>query len=118
MISNPHRIEVTIDRDGHVTGVMKCDAPHGAPCRLWCLHDCETADDEHEIHHQLVDQGRCIRTDGWFDEIFDTYSGEEAPLHSGPVDLIWESDFYSWRYSDDATTQGEALAARGTEATS
>lgn len=116
-MSNPHRIEVTIDRDGYITGRMICDAPHGADCRLWCVHDCTETTDEHLHEHHLEDQGRCIQTDGWFDEIFDAYSGDQAPLHSGPVNLHWHGDFYTWTYATEPTEHAEhaALAAEEPE---
>lgn len=106
MSVNPHRIEVTIAPGGYVRAVMKCDAPVGAPCRLWCLHDCETAHDDHELYHHLVDQGCCVQIDGWFDDDpFDAYTGVEAPLRSGPVVLVWEGDYFTWRYDEGEGAQ-------------
>jgi hypothetical protein len=42
-----------------------------------------------------------VRTDGWFDDgsmIPEQYSGGRHKVVSGPVELIWEGDYYSWRY--------------------
>lgn len=99
MSANPHRIEVLIETDGYIEARMVCDANAGAPCRLWCDHGCEYIHG-HEAD-ELRDQGRCVQIEGWFDDVFDAYSGRTAPLRSGSVDFIWEGDYYTWRYADE-----------------
>ena len=98
-----HRIEVTIDTDGGIDAAIVCDAPEGASCRTWCDEGCEFGTSEHWENHTLRDQGYCTQVEGWFDDPFECYGGSTAPLRSGPVDLIWEGDYFTWRYADDKT---------------
>lgn len=96
---NPHRVEISIDRDGDIDATFCCDAAVGAPCRLWCDEGCESAGADHGTYHELSDQGMCGQTEGWFDDApFESYSGEQAPLRSGRVLLHWEGDYYTWSY--------------------
>lgn len=96
---NPHRVEVYIETGGGVDMEIVCDAPEGAPCRLWCDEGCESAGPDHGEIHELRDFGYCLRTEGWLDEPFDAYSGVRTELRSGPVLLEWEGDYYTWKYA-------------------
>jgi hypothetical protein len=92
--THPHQVQVIIDVQ------ITCNAPEGAPCRLWC-DVCEERTQPDHDQHEKRDQGYCVRTDGWFDDgsmIPEQYSGGRHKVVSGPVELIWEGDYYSWRY--------------------
>jgi len=110
-VSNPHRIEVTDPESTFTSGVrIVCDAPVGAPCRLWCDEtECEEGASENHESHTLSDQGYCARTEGWFDDFpADCYDGDVLAfdaLHSGPVILTWNGDWMVWSYDTGSTSQ-------------
>lgn len=110
-MTNPHRIEVTIEPRWGIRARLLCDAPVGAQCRLWCDKGCDSAGEDHADYHELSDTGYCIKTEAWFDdEPFELYHGDEHPLRSGPVELEWQGDTYTWAYpkSDDSGSGGES----------
>lgn len=104
MNNQPHRVKVTLTQLYGVGVEIVCDAPEGAPCRMWCDEGCEHATLEHTANHKLRDQGYCTKTEGWFDvEPLDLYVGPNTELRSAPVELIWDDGYYAWRYADDET---------------
>jgi len=109
MNNQPHRVKVTISQINGIGMDMVCDAPEGAPCRMWCDEGCEFATPEHLANHRLRDQGYCTKTEGWFDEDdpIDLYVGPPTELRSGPVEVIWDDDHYTWRYSDDEAGEND-----------
>lgn len=104
MSENPHRVKVTLTQLYGVGVDIVCDAPEGASCRMWCDEGCEFGTLEHWENHTLRDQGYCTQTEGWFDEEpLELYAGPATELRSGPIDLIWDGDCFTWRYADDNT---------------
>lgn len=107
---NPHRLEIELHGKGsgayiHYQGV--CDAPAGAPCRMWCEHpDCQedTASEDH-ANHVLVDQGQCNPTT-WLNcdpsMIPELYEGEPTQLRPGHITLTQDCDGVNWSYSEPA----------------
>lgn len=111
MPTNPHRIEVEISGHpyglrGEITFTGVCDAPEGAPCRMWC-DDPNCLEEAREGHaeHLLRDQGECgavgsLNADPGF--IPELYNGPPAPLRSGSINLVQDCDGVSWSYADES----------------
>ena len=119
---NPHRIELEISSGA--LGILRgdiafngvCDAPEGAPCRMWCDNpECQEdeASDEHG-DHTLVDQGECGLISGLNADpsyIPEAYDGPKVPLRPGFIELSADIDGVSWRYSDAITDITESEKA-------
>lgn len=109
-LPNPHRLEIELSGRGinaRIDYKAVCDAPVGAPCRMWCKHpDCQedTVSDDH-ADHALVDQGQCnlaesLNVDpGMIPEV---YEGETTQLRPGPITITPDCDGVTWTYSGPA----------------
>jgi hypothetical protein len=121
-----HRIDITIDTRSGIGHKFHCAATEGASCRLVCPDGCEefsttnhvsdTLGDDREWlqpltdeertdlvrRHTLVDGGECnsltfLENDP--DYFWELYDGEPAPIHSGPVEFVWNGEFVTWHYT-------------------
>lgn len=104
---NPHRIDIEIAAGGDVRPTVSCSAPEGAPCRLHC-GICEDYWTDDHNSHEMVDQGYCLATEGWFDDqmlVLEMYDGEPQPIHSGAISIAFDGDGMTWSYDDGTTTQ-------------
>lgn len=108
--SNPHRLEVELsgrDLGYNIFYSAVCDAPEGAPCRMWCDHpDCQEESRAHDHDsHALHDQGRCGAVESLNADpsmIPELYSGEPTQLRPGPIDIAMDCDGATWTYSEPA----------------
>lgn len=108
VVPNPHRIDIELAAGGDVRPTVSCSAPEGAPCRLHCGICEDYWNDDHNAH-EMVDQGYCLGTEGWFDDpsqILEMYDGDAEPIHSGPIRLTFDGDGVTWSY--DETTEAAA----------
>src|SRR4051812_204210 len=100
-----HSLSVWISRFGGVLLHPVCDAPVGAPCRMWCEQGCLDSDSEGHDAHELVDQGYCIPLeyitedgDGWTHE---SYIGPDRRLVQVPIELESQGESFRWRMAED-----------------
>lgn len=99
-MTHPHSVKLTIDRIS-LEVQFSCTASEYAPCRLSCVHSCDSYEEGDGCDHELVDGGYC-RLTRWFEdscEGLENYNGDRHELASGPVVLAWNSQGYvEWRY--------------------
>ena len=97
-----HRVTWYHDQDV-VVGEVVCDEPEGAPCRLICEARCEQwVSEGHE--HPLASSPCNLRE--WLMEVplAENYAGKNgAPVRNGEVLIEWNGDFYTWRYTEEAS---------------
>ena len=119
---NPHRVTVTLaepEEDGWrdtPTVDFTCDAAEDAECRTYPECDCEifTKDGQgnDENGHPYIAGQECWLK-GWFDNTEPDYMGADAvdglPTlgKSGPIVAEFESDYVTWQWADDETTETE-----------
>jgi hypothetical protein len=103
-----HSLELTIGTDGDVDFRIKCAAPVGAACRLWCENGCEQHpvydEDGEEIIEPLFDHGWCIATEGYFDDtslIPELYSGDYQVIARLPIRVWWDGDGARWEWPEE-----------------
>lgn len=109
-VPGPHRLEIELSGQPlgfNISYRAVCDAPEGAPCRMWCDHpDCQDGSrtDDHDSH-PLHDQGQCGAVDTLNADpsmIPEVYSGEPTQLRPGPIDITPDCDGAEWTYSEPA----------------
>jgi hypothetical protein len=101
LVAPTHSMRLTIEV-GSVVADWTCIADEGAACRMTCPEGCETWDDDH-WPHRLVDKGECNAVEWLDNDAWDeTYGGDPEHLRSGPVEVWWNGDGYSWRYPQAA----------------
>jgi len=112
-VEHPHRVTYHPETDTEPWRlVAHCDAPVGAPCRLWCAEGCEEDGAEEHAEHELVDQGQCITLE-WLrlSDVEDFYAGPDlTEFHDGPIRTFWDFDGVQWEYATTNPTS-DALAA-------
>ena len=115
--TSPHRLEITLQERplGYIEYRAVCDAPVGAPCRMWCEHpDCQedSASDDHDTH-VLVDHGECGVTT-WLNcdkgMIPELYTGPTTTLRQGFIEIASDFDGVTWTYAEDAAPGPAELA--------
>jgi hypothetical protein len=52
--------------------------------------------------HTLVDAGYCVAAHwiGSATDVIESYTGPEAPVVSGPVDVVWVDAEWLWRFAE------------------
>ena len=115
-----HHIALTLLSGGGVSAEFTCtETDPLAACRVTCEQDCEEwtyergpngpfhlmfDDDGHEDGwHPLIPVNYCVVVVLMDNSVWDeTYSGDDTPARSGPIDVKWIGEGYTWRYAGEA----------------
>lgn len=111
-----HTVAWTLKDYGAIEATFTCHEPEGASCREYCKGMCEDGfrvcdgNCEAEGHDPVT--GRhcascgtpivphtCIKVE-WMenDGGVETYGGPTVPLRDGPVEFVWQLDYFDWHY--------------------
>jgi len=115
-VTTHHAITVTIEPD-LVDARFACTAPPGADCRWTNGPGCECESwagpfrDAIGTYHETDDGDRHYMVPSectvlpWLEnaEWEETYRGQFGPVRSGPIDVEWNDDGYTWSYPEEAS---------------
>lgn len=99
-----HAIKVTIREGGPLCAEFICNADDHAECHYYCpLDSCEEGcmfPAQHRPgyeHFKQCGMVTWLEEGGTWDE---QYEGPDAELRSGPIEMVWQGDYYTWRYAE------------------
>lgn len=100
-----------------IESTFTCHEPEGADCREYCQGQCEdgplVCDTCKGYGHEPRTDRHCARCGTpitpcecikveWMDNDggLDCYAGPTVPLHDGPVEFVWQNDYFDWHYKE------------------
>lgn len=100
---NGHSIHLSIGNGGLESVEWRCHQPPDADCRAWCEKpECEEGCTNYLAHRRdWKHSDQCLQLvfleeGGTWDE---QYEGPTTDVRSGPIELMWRGDCYSWSYA-------------------
>lgn len=103
-----HSLHLLISTGGYFSCVWMCEAGPEADCRNHCPDDhCISREDgceDYDLHRPrwvANDRDECwvlpwLENSDWVE----TYSGPNTEVRSGPIELTWDGDQWTWRYAE------------------
>lgn len=113
-----HTVAWTLRDYCSIDATFTCHEPEGASCREYCQGRCEGGvsecdDCENYGHEPRTDRHcahcgtpivpvECIKVE-WMDNdgALEAYGGPTVPLRDGPVEFVWQLDYFEWHYKEE-----------------